>query len=77
MCMFPKESNSMKLFSRGTVETSKFPPVFQCYLFCDMKYAVTSHPQEMNISLPLSFSAVYIRHLPNLSALLMSFCPLF
>ena len=56
-----------ELFSRGTVEISKFPPILLCYLFCDMKYAVTSQSQEMKI-LPLSFSLVYIRHSPKISS---------
>lgn len=38
-----------ELFSRGTVEMSKFPPVLVCYLLRDMKYAVTSQPQEIEI----------------------------
>lgn len=40
---------------------SKFPPVLLCYLFRDMKYAVTTQPQEMKNFLPLSFSVVDIR----------------
>lgn len=66
-----------ELFSRGTVETSKFSPVLLCYLFYNMKYTVTSRPWEIKIYLPLSFSVVYIGTYQKYHALLMSLCPLF
>ena len=64
MCMFPKIPIQWIIF-KGQCGNEQISSILLCYLLHDMKYAVISQSQEN--FLPLSFSLVYTRHLPNVS----------